>query len=104
MGDLPGIYQVSTVCGQSAFGKSPLPTQTATRLAPEGGSIATASSAGRIRFSASTMRKKRGAAASAPTNAGLPWPLKFPIQITSAYGPAIPADQASRKPHDEIGR
>ena len=37
IGDLPGMYHVSTVCGQSTLGRSPLSAQTATRLTPGGG-------------------------------------------------------------------
>ena len=47
IGDLPGMYQVSTVCGHSAFGRSPLSTQTATRVTPGGGTGGGSASSGR---------------------------------------------------------
>ena len=72
IGDLPGMYHVSMVCGQNAFGKSPLAAQTATRATPGGGTGGDTGAAGRARLSASAMRKNSGAAASTPTNAGLP--------------------------------
>src|SRR5258707_15380724 len=100
IGDLPGMYHVSTVWGQSAFGRSPLPLHTTTLLTPGGGANVGTRSAVRARFTASVMRKNSGAAASTPMNAGLPCPLKLPIQTTRTYGPTTPADQASRNPHD----
>src|SRR5262249_57397312 len=83
IGDLPGMYQVSTVCGQKAFGKSPLAAHTATRATPGGGDGEATVSVRRARVSASAVRKKSGAAASTPTNAGFPRPSKLPIQTTS---------------------
>src|ERR1700735_3238781 len=100
MGDLPGIYQVSTVCGHQTLGRSPLAAQTATLLTPGGGLSSGAGSFERARFSASALRKNKGAAASMPTKLGLPFPVKSPIQTTSTYGPTMPADQASRNPQD----
>src|SRR5262245_25300419 len=83
IGDLPGMYHVSIVRGQSTLGNSPLSTQTATRLTPGGGDIGAAGSSGRARLTASAIRKNSGAAASTPTNAGLLRPRKSPIQTTS---------------------
>src|SRR4051812_14410735 len=94
------MYHVSTVRGQYAFGRSPLSAQTATFVTPDGGVDGGIASAGRAMFNASAMRKNSGAAASTPTNAGLPRPSKSPIHTTSTYGPTIPADHASRKPQE----
>src|SRR5271165_1162105 len=100
IGDLPGMYQVSTVSGQYLLGRSPLSAQTATLLTPGGGVAGLMTSSGLSRFRASAMRKNSGAAASAPTKLGLPCASKSPIQTTRTKGPAIPADQASRNPQE----
>src|SRR5262245_10184675 len=100
MGDLPGMYHVSTVRGQSTLGSSPLSAHTLTRLTSGGATSGGNVSSALAMFSASAMRKNSGAAASTPMNAGLPRPRKSPIHTTSTYGPTRPADQASRKPHD----
>src|SRR5688500_2324821 len=94
------MYHVSTVCGQCAFGNSPLSTHTATVLTPGGGADGVTVSSAFARFSASAIRKNNGAAASTPMNAGFPCPAKSPIHTTSTYGPNTPAVHASRNPHD----
>src|SRR5438128_2114263 len=91
--------------GQYLLGRSPLSAQTATLLTPGGGTGGATASSDRSRFRASrvrssAIRKNSGAAASTPTNLGFPRASKSPIQTTRTYGPTIPADQASRNPHD----
>src|SRR5262245_20589357 len=100
IGDLPGMYHVSTVRGHAVFGRSPLCAQTETLVTPGGSGAAGTDSPGLAMSSASAMRKNSGAAASTPTNAGFPCPSKLPIQTINTYGPTMPADHASRNPQD----
>src|SRR5438093_248905 len=98
IGDLPGMNHVGTVRGQSALGRSPEPAQTSTVVKPAGKLRTGSANDGSTASTASTTRKKRGAATWTPTNAGLPDPSKFPTQTARIYGPNIPMVQASRKP------
>src|SRR6185437_8555082 len=100
MGDLPGMNHVRTGRGHSAFGRSPDAAHTSTRVRWEGKVRGGSPSDGSSASTASTTRKKRGADIWTPTNAGFPWPSKFPTHTARTYGPKMPTVHASRNPYE----
>src|SRR5690348_17175445 len=94
------MNHVGTVRGHSAFGKSPEAAHTSTRVRREGKVRGGSPRDGSSTSTASTTRKKSGAAIWTPTNAGFPSPSKLPTHTARTYGPKMPTVHASRNPYE----
>src|ERR1044071_248779 len=100
MGDRPGMNHDRRRCGQCPVGSPPERAHTSTCRTPDGGAWTNDAAVGSRVATASTIWKKSGAAASAPTNTGFPTPEKSPTQTASTYEPKTPTAHASRNPHE----